>query len=248
MSSVHRNSSFAESLRASVHDICGHHVWTGGLGEGSLVVDIGANRGEFSREIHERTGCRCLAAEPNPALALVPGARQVTLDRVAIAGRDGPVTLHLSKNDEASSILRTEGGPGDSIEVPGLRLSSFLARHHVRRVDLLKLDAEGAEIQILESLTDDELSGIPQLTIEFHDFLPDLEQSRAVAAALARLRRLGFATIVFSGHHHADVLALHRTRSGLGSFRIAYVATVVKYLDAMRRRAGRIRNRLRKRD
>ncbi len=44
-------------------------------------------------------------------------------------------------------------------------------RAGVDRIDLLKIDIEGAEIGMFDDCTDEELSSIGQITVEFHAFL-----------------------------------------------------------------------------
>lgn len=47
-------------------------------------------------------------------------------------------------------------------------LSEFLSKHHIDRVDLLKLDAEQSEQQILAGLTEEDWPKIRQIVVEVH--------------------------------------------------------------------------------
>ncbi len=64
-------------------------------------------------------------------------------------------------------------------------LSEVIAEHQLDRVDLLKIDTEGAEMGIIQSLTADDWSKIRQTIIEIHDVAD-------VAPIEAILRQHGF--------------------------------------------------------
>lgn len=49
--------------------IRGHTIYTSGLRKNPIVLDLGANHGDFSRQMHERFGASCYLAEANPKLA-----------------------------------------------------------------------------------------------------------------------------------------------------------------------------------
>ena len=55
------------------------------------------------------------------------------------------------------------------MKVPVIGFHEFLAQHGLKSVDLLKLDIEGAELELLSALTSP--SNIAQITVEFHDFM-----------------------------------------------------------------------------
>jgi FkbM family methyltransferase len=126
------------------------------LRPGATLVDVGANWGYFTLLAAHLVGPtgRVVAMEPDPRLfALLRGnvdangLRQVTPLPVAAADRAG--TLALAGHDPDSgnwglSSVMTEGG-ARSFQVEARTVDEVLDQEGAERVDLLKMDIEGAE-------------------------------------------------------------------------------------------------------
>lgn len=231
---------FEEAL-SGLTSIRGHHFLNHGLNSQSVVLDLGAHLGEFSAEMIERFGCRCLAVEANPKLAAtIRSSSQLVAVKAAVAGRDGPIQFSVDDNPEASRIGGNAKG-GNVVEVEGLTMKTLMSRHGFTRVDLLKIDIEGAEFALLDSLDDAFLRTIPQITIEFHDFIVELDCARQVEEAKQRLKRLGFGCVVFSAANNGDVLFLgDGVRQQLSRPRWAYLTRVARYSRGLERRVRRL--------
>jgi FkbM family methyltransferase len=140
-----------------------HTVWAKGLSSTSVVLDLGANLGRFSHGIINQYQCRCYAVEANPALCqrIDPDPRIVVFN-LAVAGASGTIPFYLSTGSECSSIL---SGPRPdimgTIEVQALSLHELFQVAGLDHVDLIKFDIEGAEIQVLESCSDEFLKRVP---------------------------------------------------------------------------------------
>ncbi len=117
-----------------------------------------------------------------------------------------------------------------------ITLAELRRRTSLNRIDLLKLDIEGSEIDLFNSCTDQELQSIMQITVEFHDFLYP-EQKRSVAAIRNRMRRIGFWVVPLS-LDNTNVLFVNR-QTGVSVIEIAYLRSVVKYGTGMLRRLRR---------
>lgn len=125
-----------------------------------FVVDAGANIGVASLWfLAARPRCRLLAVEPEAAnfallehnLRAAPGAVAV---RAALGREEGTVELFVAGHG-ALHTTRPEvaAGAGASREtVPARRLDRLLEESGEERVDLVKLDVEGAELDALEGL------------------------------------------------------------------------------------------------
>jgi FkbM family methyltransferase len=223
----------------------GHTFLPSPLGPSSTVVDLGAHRGEFARLIRCRFGCRVIAVEANPRfVADVQAVPGVEAHECAVCGRDGDLTFHLSDNPEAGAIMVGSFASGDSTTVHGRPLKGLLREAHVDRIDLLKMDIEGAEVEVFESLADDDLRRIDQITMEFHDFC-GLVKPEEIAHVCNRLARVGFDGMRFGNDGrfgNMNWLFVRRGVPGAGAVRRAYVKHVVRrarrLLHSVRGRTG----------
>lgn len=183
----------------AVATVRGHSFLSAPIGADSLVLDLGANLGEFSLGMIARFGCRVVAAEPlQELIAKIPEQKLLTVLPVAVGGSSGSIAISVFP-DRCASIC----GSAAALETPAVRevpivtLRELRGRVHAVAVDLMKLDIEGAEIGLFNNSTDGELLEIGQITIEFHDFLYH-EQRQPVRQILARMSALGFRIVRFS--------------------------------------------------
>lgn len=189
-------------LRAGCPIVKTHSIYAPAIGAGSVVVDLGANRGDFTREMGQRFGCTCYAVEANPEMvAQIPRDDRTHVHNLAIADRAGAVTLVLSSNHECSSVYSEVASLYNvqgTVECPAVTLEEFLRDNGIAAIDLLKVDIEGAERQLFQATDDATLRAVKQITIEFHDFVPGMLQPGEVPGIRKRLERLGFYCLPFS--------------------------------------------------
>ena len=194
-----------------------HHFYSPVLNSMSEVWDLGANVGDFSALMSRHFACRSFAIEPSPqsfdAIPAVPGLEKRL---AAVGSRAGEATLFLLPNSEACSLIPGFQPADAVVGEAAVAVDTFatLRAHRGRGPDLVKLDIEGAELDVLRNLTDDELLAVPQWTVEFHDFVssqmrPDVEKAKA------RFKRLGFKDVVAGGPSNVDCLFLQSSRCGL---------------------------------
>lgn len=199
-----------------VSRLCSHTFVSGFLNRQSVVVDLGLNQGEFARGIHEKFGCSVYGAEPVPELyEALRGQKGLVAENCAIAAVAGSRTLHLAPGRCASFTSSAETERGGTVEVRTVPLADFLARHHVTRVDLLKVDIEGAELEMFAHLPESVLAQIRQITVEFHDFMYP-ETASEVQKTISALRAAGFHCVRFS-KDNIDLLFLNSRQNGFSS-------------------------------
>ncbi len=218
--------------------VCEHTFLTSPLGAHSMVVDLGANLGEFTRHVVGRFGCRVLAVEPAPELwPKLPRCASVDVLAVAIAGHNGVLSLKVHATRCPSALHAIDaGGLIGAHQVESVSFGELLRRADVERIDLAKVDIEGAEIAMFDGASDEELLRVAQFTVEFHDFLfPELRSD--VARVKARLRKLGFACINFS-LDNTDVLFINRRLLRVGALSYTWLKSVTKYGRGVERRLG----------
>jgi FkbM family methyltransferase len=127
------------------------------LRPGSTFVDVGANVGYFTL-LASTLGARVVAYEPTPSVFArlrenvdLNGFQQAQLVNAAVMDKPGTLSLHLS-GDDPEANTRFGDGP-QSVRVPAVSLDEDLAARGIEHVDLLKIDAEGAEAFVLDGAT-----------------------------------------------------------------------------------------------
>lgn len=162
-----------------------------------LVVDVGAHIGGFSLALLARLpDAGILAFEPNPDThqtllqnLRANGAAGVRPFPYALGGATGvgrlrmpagcPKDSQIEPWPEEGSVSPARPG-GEAIQIH--RLPEVLCRESITKVDLLKLDCEGAELEILASMGT-ALGGVRLIVGEYHGI--------GRAEELARLLRSG---------------------------------------------------------
>jgi FkbM family methyltransferase len=174
------------------------HVYT--PGEGDVVFDVGAGLGAetllFSPLVGSSGLVVSIEAHPRTYRRLVDlckanGLVNVTPLQVAASDTDGTVAISDGTNHVRNTMLVP--GP-EGIEVPALRLETIAKALDVRRIDLLKMNIEGAEETALRGLGP-LLATTRHVCIACHDFLADdgaPEELRTKAAVRKLLTKHGF--------------------------------------------------------
>ncbi len=224
----------------NIDRIEGHSFVSNWLQPGAVVLDCGMNVGSFARSVTDRFGCRVIGIEPNAVLAEENrSSRGLECHRFAITRDVGPVSFHVDQSDlTASAMVRNSSGMQElaTETVPGIPLHQFLLDFDVGHVDLLKLDIEGAELDVFATCPMAVLQSIPQITVEFHAFL-DPAQRGPVLDIIARMRAAGFHATDFS-RNLMNVLFLNEALRSVPTLDKARMAAI-KYVSGAARLLGR---------
>jgi len=205
-----------------IETIQGHSIYVPPLNSDSVVLDLGANRGEFAKQMSARFGGKYFLIEANPQLAEQLRAEdRFPVWQCAVAAKEGAVDFHICTNDLGSSLLELPSRYfRETVVIRARRLESLIAEIDARRIDLLKLDIEGAEVSVLRELPESTLRAIGQITVEFHcDPQWEFGIHRETEEVIRRLRGLGFLCLDFSSltfvANRCDVLFLNRHLLGI---------------------------------
>ncbi|MFW6129264.1 MAG: FkbM family methyltransferase [Candidatus Aminicenantaceae bacterium] len=149
----------------------------------ATVIDIGANEGFYSLYMrHHNPGLRLISVEPVPHTfqILQRNIKANGFDNIQIINSAVGNTTSTKKMDiypHVSSISSEDIGILKrpwvdpelirSIQVQQITLPSLLEKYHFKTVDLLKIDAEGCELQILENAIS-VLPRIQKMVVEWH--------------------------------------------------------------------------------
>lgn len=143
-----------------------------GMDLSGTVVDAGANVGFFTLLSKEKGAKRVYSIEPDPLPyhyleKNFSSDTSVVLINKAMSSTSNPVMFDIClKNSVASTISKYNIGQEKySLLVESITIADILKIEP--EINMLKLDIEGAEVEVLESLSNFEK--INQLFVEFHD-------------------------------------------------------------------------------
>ena len=185
----------------------GWWFWPDSLGEESVVYSLGVGEDvDLDLALIDRYGLELHAFDPTPnsvdMLATRPLPPEFHFHPWAITASDGALKLYPrvrrdgTKSDVMYTIVAGDAVRDDAIEVPAYTLQSVTTRLGHARVDLLKMDIEGAEYEVLDGM----LAGAirpEQLLVEFHHRFPTIGIEKT-AEVLGRLRDTGYRIIAIS--------------------------------------------------
>jgi len=146
-----------------------------------VIVDVGAHIGLFALYVtqfckHGRIFC----FEPDPEnfkllernlnLNQIPN---VLIFNMAVSRTSSKINLYKNDDESGHSIVLPSS---NSIEVESITLDDFLHKFQITHCSLLKLDCEGAEYEIIESLSKVNFQIFQNIILEYHllDSKPDL--------------------------------------------------------------------------
>jgi FkbM family methyltransferase len=157
------------------------------LDERSVVLDLGAYDGAWSRAIVDRYQAHVYAFEPDPIsfrkLEQRREAPRIVAFDYGLSAADGTAEIGLA--GPGSSIYTSEGLFGTA-SVRIRDVVTVLEELGLESVDLLKVNIEGAEYDLFDRLVAaDWLGRIRQVSVQFHEWHPHAHRRRnAIRRAL----------------------------------------------------------------
>jgi len=171
----------------------------------NVVVDLGANIGlasVFFGLRYPRAKIFSIEPEENNFALLVANTMalgdRVQARHAAVWVRDGLINLHTEGEDGSSlgewGVQVSEMTSESSCMTKCFKLPTLLDQAGINKVDILKIDIEGAELELFSNGTDEWLQRIGLIIIETHDrFRPGSEEAvrNAVHPMFEELPRSG---------------------------------------------------------
>lgn len=145
----------------------------------NCIIDIGAHIGFFSiyaSLLNPDIQIFSFEPEPNNFQTLKENLKtnhikNVIIKNLAIADEMGQKKLFISEDSHNHSLVfQTE----KQLTIPATSLTKIF--ENISYCDLIKLDAEGAEFQILQSLPQNIFPKIKTFYIEYHEQLPEMNK------------------------------------------------------------------------
>jgi len=180
------------------------------LSSGAVFIDIGANEGFYTLFAARRVGAegRVLAMEPSPRELhrlrhniAINQLENVVVDTRAVGRQQGKATFHIADPEHnGQNTLGDFGHQGvtavEHIEVDLIDLDALAAEHGLNGVNVVKMDVEGAELEVLKGA--ENVLGRFRPIVLFELFDASLrKQGASAAAVLDFLQQRGYHFLTF---------------------------------------------------
>lgn len=150
------------------------------LSEQSIVFDVGGYRGDFAQRIHDKYGCIVYIFEPHPDFY------QICVNRFKSKSKIIPLNYGLGDKDEFFQLTDDEDGSSflksrntTTIKCESRNFIKVMQSLNIQRIDLIKINIEGAEYQLLNHIIANNLQKKIQFyQIQFHNFFKKAPKTR----------------------------------------------------------------------
>lgn len=134
-------------------------------GDAKIIFDVGANRGNTALEYrHYFPNSIIHSFEPFPDSykefeSLHNRDNKIILSKCALSSEEGTAILNINKSVDTNSILQSKklGATSDKscesigeIEIPTMTLDKYCQNNNISKIDILKIDVQGFEIEVLK--------------------------------------------------------------------------------------------------
>lgn len=168
------------------------YPWVPFIGDVDTIVDVGANVGAATVYFaHRAPGARVHAVEPGSEARSylernVADLPNVTVHPIGLAAADDTAVLHPDPTGDigqASIRHRTDQPGGEEVTIRAA--GAWAAEHGITSIDVLKVDVEGCEVEVIQSLGE-LVAGAKAVYVEYDD----RTARRAIDAFLAPTHEL----------------------------------------------------------
>lgn len=132
--------------------------------EGGIAVDVGAHKGAYLYWLRKKVGPhgKVFAFEPQPKLAQYLqatvarlGWKNVIVENMGVSAKNGVLPLYVPANTSGASPSATfcdqaAETASEKIEIDVVSLDQYFAARGITRIDFLKCDVEGHELEVFQ--------------------------------------------------------------------------------------------------
>lgn len=184
-----------------------------------VIIDAGANDGETAAAFLRRfPGARILAFEPyGPSYQSLRrrfrGAPAVEAVNAALGAAPGTARLHLYSGHRMNSLLRLNPDPANpmargfaaegEVAVPVATVDGVAAERHLPRIDVLKIDTQGYDLEVLRGAAGQLAARRVGAVLLEVNFVPMYERQASFPELHALLAGHGYRLVDFYNHQRA---------------------------------------------
>jgi FkbM family methyltransferase len=157
------------------------------------IVDIGANMGCFTVfAARECPQARILSFEPEQKnfqyltqnIQTNSLQNRITPFQCAVAREGGPREIAIDLSPLHTLLTSPGGGNVQMVQCTTIR--DIMRENSLEKIDFMKVNCEGAEYEILGNCSQEDLSRIGCLRVEYHNFDTDQRNGKALTALLEK--------------------------------------------------------------
>jgi len=221
-------------IRPDLADDCTiKEIWENGdyeqvgfmIKEGFTIIDIGAHIGIFTAYAAKKTQTGMVYAyEPHPgnfkllrANILVNKIKNAKIFNCGIGETEGVAKLFLWEPPTCYSMYNIYGQDNNFIMIKTVSLVQIFKENCIRFCDFLKIDTEGAELEILRNVSKEYLNKIGIVVLEYHNIFDKQQLIKLVMF----LSKQGFKIKIRLVHGTKDVGMLYAKNTFFINFRIS---------------------------
>lgn len=179
----------------------------------SVVIDAGCSyEADFSKYMIKNYGVRSYGIDPT----LKHKAKLEKLENelrgnffhlpYAVGVENSKVLFHESKVNESGSLLadhiNVKNDEIISYEVEVVSLKTILTKHRIGNVEFLKLDLEGAEYDLFNKISKDDICIFPQIFIEFHHHAVSNYTYEDTQRIVTKMQAFGYQSFSLDNHNY----------------------------------------------
>jgi FkbM family methyltransferase len=207
------NAGPARGLRFEVELPLDKAIWSGtyepefadaisdGVKQGDVCYDIGGYRGYMSGTMALAGASKVIVFEPLPAnqqalqrLCSLNPSLNIEIKPIAVGNTDGSIQLRVmadaSMGKLVTSTFQSEAQAAGEIEIAIRRLDSLVQSAEILAPSVMKIDVEGAELDVLEGAANILKASRPIVFIEAHSSVLEDACSRELSRHGYVIRRL----------------------------------------------------------
>jgi FkbM family methyltransferase len=152
--------------------------------EGDVVLDVGANYGFFSLYSADRGASKVVSLEPFPSTYECLKENSSCFDQIitinkAVAEKEGTfefvsdpnycgANYLLSNSSISDENIFIKPGEGNVFTVETVTINRIIEEYNLDRIDFLKVDCEGGELDLFRTISDENLSRVQKTVVEYH--------------------------------------------------------------------------------
>jgi FkbM family methyltransferase len=183
------------------------------INENDVVYDLGANVGVFTMWALSANAKQIYSFEPTNYL--IPSLYEtfhnqhprITIFDKAITGKHEIKQFNMGRHSVGNSLYTDLGNP-NAVDVQCINIEQFIGENNLQQPTLMKVDIEGSEYEMFDSLTDEFIKSVKTWIVEFH-----YNYEYKAESIIHRLLDLGFNIEMKKG----DILKNHEHKC-MGTF------------------------------